>query len=245
MNEDHKLPSDLAGRECRLMKVSTAGAIFVLAMACAAAAGPLPDAPQPRNTAENRRILHLVPAYDVARADAAYHSLRVREKLNLFANDTFDRWTIVKAAADAGIGQAADRPHYGQGGEAYGKRFGAALADGASYNFFTEFAFPAVLRQDPRYFRLGSGSIDGHRLAYALSRVMITRNDSGRNGPNLSLILGGVAATTLSNPYYPERDQTAGYTLVRFGEQMAVVAATNVLKEFWPGIRSKLPKMLQ
>jgi hypothetical protein len=227
------------------MKVSTAGAIFVLAMACAAAAGPLPDAPQPRNTAENRRILHLVPAYDVARGDAAYHSLRVREKLNLFANDTFDRWTIVKAAADAGIGQAADRPHYGQGGEAYGKRFGAALADGASYNFFTEFAFPAVLRQDPRYFRLGSGSRDGHRLAYALRRVMITRNDSGRNGPNLSLILGGVAATTLSNAYYPERDQTAGYTLVRFGEQMAVVAATNVLKEFWPGIRSKLPKMLQ
>ena len=230
----------------RGMKVSTAGGVFVLAMACAvAAAGPLPDAPYPQNSAENRRILHLVPAYDVARADAAYHPLSVREKLNLFADSTFDRWTVVKAAADAGIGQAADRPHYGQGAEGYGKRFGAALADGTSYNFFTEFAFPAVLRQDLRYFRLGSGSTGGHRLGYALSRVLITRNDSGRNAPNLSLILGGIAATTLSNAYYPERDQTAGYTLVRFGEQMAVVAATNVLKEFWPGIRSKLPKKLQ
>ena len=225
------------------MKVSPPG-ILALALCAVAAAAPLPDAPQPQ-TSENRRILHLVPAYDVARADAAYQPLSVRQKLNLFANDTFDRWTVVKAAADAGIGQAADRPHYGQGAEGYGERFGAALADGASYNFFTEFAFPAVLRQDPRYFRLGSGSSGRHRFAYALSRVLVTRNDSGRNAPNLSLILGGLAATSLSNAYYPERDQTAGYTLVRFGEQMAVVAATNVLKEFWPGIRSKLPRKLQ
>jgi hypothetical protein len=223
--------------------------IFFLAVACTVAvAGPLPDAPQPQSketTSENRRILHLIPAYDVARADAAYHSLSVRQKLNLFADDSFDRWTVVKAAADAGIGQATDRPHYGQGAEAYGERFGAALADAASYNFFTEFAFPSLLRQDPRYFRLGSGSSGGHRFAYALSRVLITRNDSGRNAPNFSLILGGVAATSLSNAYYPERDQTVGYTLVRFGEQLAVVAGTNVLKEFWPGIRSKLPRKLQ
>jgi len=187
----------------------------------------------------------VVPAYDVASADAAYKPLDAREKLNLFADITFDRWTVVKAAADAGIGQAADRPHYGQGAEAYGKRFGAALADGASYNFLTGFVFPSVLRQDPRYFRLGSHSSGSRRFIYALSRVLITRNDSGNNGPNLSLILGGVAATALSNAYYPQRDQTAGYTLVRFGEQMAVVAGTNVLKEFWPGIRSKLPKKLQ
>jgi hypothetical protein len=228
------------------MKVKSASAILFLAMTyVVAAAAPLPDAPEAQENSENRRILHLVPAYDVARADAAYQPLTVRQKLNLFANDTFDRWTLVKAAGDAAIGQAADRPHYGQGAEAYGERFGAALADGASYNFFTEFVFPAALRQDPRYFRLGSGSTGGHRFAYALSRVLITRNDSGRNAPNLSLVLGGVAATALSNAYYPERDQTVGYTLVRFGEQMAVVAVTNVLKEFWPGIRSKLPKKLQ
>lgn len=215
-------------------------------MTCAAAsAGPLPDAPQPQNGVENHRILHVVPTYDVARADAAYSSLSVQEKLKLFADGTFDRWTVVKAAADAGIGQAADRPHYGQGGEAYAKRFGAALGDAASFNFFTDFVFPAVLRQDPRYFRLGSGSTGTHRFTYALSRVLITRNDSGRNAPNLSLILGGVSAAALSNAYYPRQDQTVGYTLVRFGEQMAVEAGTNVLKEFWPGIRSKLPKKLQ
>src|SRR5690348_6662232 len=189
--------------------------IFFLAVACTvAAAGPLPDAPQPQSketTSENRRILHLIPAYDVARADAAYHSLSVRQKLNLFANDTFDRWTVIKAAADAGIGQASDRPHYGQGAEGYGKRFGAALADGASCNFFTQFAFAALLKEDPRYFALGNGSSGSHRFAYALSRVLVTRNDSGGNGPNLSVILGGAVATALSNAYYPERDQTVGY----------------------------------
>ncbi len=230
--------------QCRNMKISSVG-VLTLAMACAASAGPLPDAPQPQNGVENHRILHVIPTYDVAAANAAYTPLSVREKLNLFADTTFDRWTIVKAAGDAGIGQAADRPHYGQGAEGYGKRFGAALGDAASFNFFTQFAFPAVLRQDSRYFRLGSSSTGSHRFAYALSRVLVTRNDSGRTAPNLSLILGGVSSAALSNAYYPARDQTAGYTLVRFGEQMAVEAGTNVLKEFWPGIRSKLPKKLQ
>jgi hypothetical protein len=228
------------------VKIKNLAAIWLLPLGCAfAAAGPLPDAPQPQNGEGSHRILHVVPAFDVSEASAPYHPLHAGEKFKVFANDTFDRWTVVKAAAAAGIGQASDRPHYGQGAEAFGERFGAALGDVASYNFLTEFAFPVVLRQDPRYFRLGDSSSGKHRLAYALSRVIITRNDSGRNGPNASLILGGLGSVALSNAYYPTADQTVGFALQRFGLQMGAVAGANVLKEFWPGIRSKLPKMLQ
>jgi len=228
------------------MKINAMTATSLLLLGCGlAGAGPLPDAPQPQNDEGTHRILHIVPAYDVRQADAAYQPLSAGKKFKVFADDTFDRWTVVKAATAAGIGQASDRPHYGQGAEAFGKRFGAALGDVASYNFLTEFAFPVVLRQDPRYFRLGDSSSGKHRWAYALSRVIITRNDSGRNGPNASLILGGLGSVALSNTYYPKVDQTVGFALQRFGLQMGVVAATNVLKEFWPGIRSKLPKALQ
>lgn len=228
------------------MKINALAATSLFLVGCGlAAADPLPDAPQPQNRAVTHRILHIVPAFDVREASTPYRPLGAGQKFKVFADDTFDRWTFVKAAAAAGIGQASDRPHYGQGAEAFGERFGAALGDVASYNFLTEFAFPVVLRQDPRYFRLGPSSSGKHRWAYALSRVIITRNDSGRNGPNASLILGGLGSVALSNTYYPTADQTVGFALQRFGLQMGVVAATNVLKEFWPGIRSKLPKALQ
>lgn len=227
------------------MKIISLTVLFLALAGGCAFAVPLPDAPLPQDQRENHRILHIVPAYDVEKRDAPYHPLDAGGKFRVFADNTFDRWTLVKAAAAAGIGQASNLPHYGEGGEAFGKRFGAALGDVASYNFFTQFAFPLVLRQDSRYFRLGDNSTTGHRLAYALSRVIVTRNNSGRDGPNASLILGGLASVALSNTYYPKADQTLGFAMQRFGLQMGVVAGTNVLKEFWPGIRGKLPKKLQ
>jgi hypothetical protein len=112
-----------------------------------------------------------------------------------------------------------------------------------SEDFFTSFAFPALFKQDPRYFRLGPGSSGTHRFCYALDRVLITRNDSGSNGPNASFLLGTAAATALSNAWYPDRDRTFGYTATRYGERLAVQGAENVLKEFWPGIRSKFHRV--
>ena len=58
------------------------------------------------------------------------------------------------AAFDAAIAQAtAGHGGYGQGWEGYGKRLGAAVADNESGMLFQRFLFPALLHQDPRYFR--------------------------------------------------------------------------------------------
>jgi hypothetical protein len=214
-------------------------ALALGAIACRAQSRA-PANPEPQPSSE-RRILWLVPAYDVTPASAKYQPLSARQKLHLFTDDTFDRWTIVKAAGDAGIGQLANRPHYGQGAVGYAKRFGAAVGDSVSEDFFTSFAFPALLKQDPRYFRLGPGSTGRRRFIYALDRVFVTRRDTGGSAANFSFIFGTAAATALSNAYYPERDQTVSYTLVRFGERIAVQGAENVAKEFWPGIRKHIP----
>lgn len=205
----------------------------------AGAGGGQATGPETASPQSSKRILYVVPAYDVVPASTAYRPLTAADKLSLFARETFDPFTAVKAAADAGLGQALDRPHYGQGGESYGKRLGAALADSASADFFSNFAFPALLRQDPRYFQSASGH-NSHRFRYALSRVVVTRNDSGQHSFNFSQVLGTLSAAALSNAYYPNRDRTVGYTLGRFGERLAVQAGVNVLKEFWPELRRKL-----
>ena len=47
---------------------------------------------------------------------------------------------------------------------------------------------PAVLHQDPRYFRLGHGTTR-HRLLYAMATSFICKHDNtGKWEPNLSLI---------------------------------------------------------
>ena len=88
-------------------------------------------------------------------------------KFHLFARTAFDPVTLTVVGVQAGITQADNSfPAYGQGWEGYGKRYGSALADNVSSGFFSTYFFPVLLKQDPRYFRLGEGNF-GHRFFIA------------------------------------------------------------------------------
>lgn len=178
-----------------------------------------------------------------------YQQLSKREKFNVFLRSTYSPYTFAGAAFDAGMAQAAGAWYsYGGGMEGYGKRFGASLADMESGAFFGRFLFPVLLHQDPRYLRSTSQKTLP-RLEYALSRVLVTRNDSGTKQPNLSLILSVFAAAGASNTYYPRPERGAGDTAARAGGDFLTGASMNVLREFWPDIRHKFrqhsPKRIQ
>jgi hypothetical protein len=67
----------------------------------------------------------------------------------------------------------------------------------------TEGIFPTLLHQDPRYFRRHEGT-GRSRLGYAISRLFITRTDSGRNQFNYSEIVGSATSLAISNAYYSD-----------------------------------------
>jgi hypothetical protein len=163
-----------------------------------------------------------------------------RQKFRLFLVNTANPFQILFAASQAGFSQAVDTVDgYGQGAEGYGKRFGAFYADKASSEFFGTFLFPSLLKQDPRYFRQETGS-RGSRTKYALSRILITRNDSGHNAPNLSLWMGSLASGALSTAYYPDDDRGVGLVFSRAGVALGSTAGFNLFKEFWPDIKRKV-----
>ena len=92
-----------------------------------------------------------------------------------------------------------------------------------------------MLHHDPRYFVLAHGTFSQH-IAHALKRVVVTPTDAGGQAMNVSGILGPLAAEGLANTYLPDGERTTGQTFERFGIQMAVIAGSNVAKEFWPAI---------
>jgi hypothetical protein len=96
-----------------------------------------------------------------------------------------------------------------------------------------------VLHHDPRYFVLAHGSFS-QRIAHALKRVVVTPTDAGGQAMNVSGVLGPLGAEGLSNTYLPDAERTAGKTFERFGIQMAIIAGSNVTKEFWPMILKTL-----
>ncbi len=196
------------------------------------------DTSQQGSDSEAGRILGVIPDNKIVPShDKSEEPLTVRGKFDLAFKDTIDPFTFVLAGFYAGIAQWDNQyRQYGQGGSGYAKRFGAAYADQAIGNYFTEAIVPAVLHQDPRYFRKGSGP-KLMRLRYALTRTMVTRTDKGREAFNYSEVVGNGIAAGISNLYYPRADRTVGETAEKLGVQVMSDSAFNVLLEFWPDMR--------
>ena len=100
---------------------------------------------------------------------------------------------------------------------------------------------PVLFRQDPRYFRLGKGTSTGHRLGYAMTRILVTKRDRGNLAFNFSEVIGNAGSAAIGNLYYPG-ERNFGDSAVRFGSVMLFDALSAVLREFWPDIRAKVFK---
>ena len=151
---------------------------------------------------EKQRVLGIFPNFFVT-YDPKAPPLSTSLKFQLAWKGSIDPVVILGAGALAGLEQADNYfSGYGQGAQGYGKRFGAAFADVFFGNMFGNAIYPALLRQDPRYFYQGTGTIRS-RAFHAIVSAVVCKGDNGRSQPNYSGILGSLTAGGISNLYYP------------------------------------------
>ena len=200
------------------------------------------ETPPPAAPVDTERILGVIPNYQtVTDPHKAATPLTVKQKFELFAKETIDPFTAGAAVAGAALSQSDnDAPKYGHGSGPYAERFGAAVADVTTQNFFSDAVMSSLLHEDPRYFRLGAEYHFWHRLGYSLSRVAITRTDAGKDRFNYSGVIGMSMGIALSNAYYPASSVNGTEVASRFGTSLVSSALSNILPEFWPDIRQKL-----
>jgi hypothetical protein len=181
--------------------------------------------------AEKQRLMGVIPNFYTSYTfDAA--PLTSKQKILFAVRGTFDPVSMVGVAFGAGIEQATNAyAGYGQGAAGYGKRFAAKFADGRSSDFLTHAVFPSLLRQDPRYYYLGSGSLKS-RLAHAVGSAFFARTDNGLTAPNYSYLLGDFGSAALSNLYYPRANRGAGLVFTNAAVGLAGRIGGNILREF-------------
>jgi len=191
----------------------------------------------------NDRLFYALPNFLTLENVGQVPPLTVGQKFKVVTRGSFDYIQIPWYAALSGISQAENsEPGYGQGAQGYGKRFGAAFADGTIENYMTGAVLPSLLRQDPRFFQSSQGGFL-HRTGYAVSRIFVTRTDSGHQQFNFSEIVGSAVSAAISTySYHPKGDRTLPNTASVWGTQVGYDTITIVVKEFWPDIRRKLSK---
>jgi len=189
---------------------------------------------------QSKRILGIIPNFRAVSANTQLPPLSFKGKLWLATQDTFDYSNVIFVGALAGIAMAGkSQPTFGQGAEGYGKYYWHTFVDGGVENYMTEAIVPEVTREDPRYYTLGQGGFF-KRTGYAVSRLFITRTNSGKRTFNLSEVVGAGAAAGIGNAYYPAQDNQWVKTYQRWGTQVGLDGAFNVLKEFWPDVNQAI-----
>ena len=174
---------------------------------------------------EKQRAFGVMPMFQTVSLANANNipPLRPKQKFHLMLKSSTDPFIFAQDAVLSGIGQARDtndgttvtvhpdgtktytRWGFGQGAQGYFKRFGASYADTVDGNFWGNAVLPVLLKEDPRYYRMGSGSFP-RRFFYSAKTALWCRRDNGTWGPNYANVAGNFISGGISNLYYPSQE---------------------------------------
>jgi hypothetical protein len=205
---------------------------------------------------EKQRAFGVMPMFQTVSLANAKNipPLRPKQKFHLMLKSSTDPFVFAQDAVLSGIGQARDtnsgtktvidpvtgkstqvRYGFGQGASGYFKRFGASYADTADGNFWGNAVLPVLLKEDPRYYRMGSGSF-ARRFSYSATTAVWCRRDNGTWGPNYANVAGNFISGGISNLYYPDEDAGFEKTVIGAMTVTAEGVIGSELIEFLPDI---------
>ena len=194
---------------------------------------------------EKQRILGVVPNFNTVESADNVPPLTPKQKFHLAYKSSIDPFVFVADGFVAGISQAQDsNPGFGQGAQGYFKRFGASYADTVDGTLWGNAILPVLFKEDPRYFRMGTGSFK-RRFLYSASTTVWCRRDNGTWGPSYANVLGNFVSGAISNAYYPAEDRGVEQTLDGALTVTAEGAIGAEFVEFWPDISRRLFKKHQ
>ena len=188
----------------------------------------------------DKRLFGVIPNYRADQAQAVYQPISTREKFQIARSDSFDwpnYFLLVGYTLQSQMAAGASKNH--DGIQEFGEFYSRGLADQVIGNYISEAILPSLLHEDPRFFRRGSGSF-WSRTGYAVSRTFVAQLDNGGKRFNVSELVGNVGVVAITTLYYPE-SQSASGAAQRYAMMLGNDTISNLLTEFWPDIKHRLP----
>lgn len=194
---------------------------------------------------EKQRLLGVMPQFQVVMNGQAA-PLTGKQKWSLALHSARDPFYIGWAfIIGGGWGEIVDsNKGYGWGDKGYFERVGANYADNVDGAIIGNALLPQVLHQDPRYFRMGTGSF-GRRFIHAALSTVECHGDNGKNQANVSNVLGNFIAGGISNLYYPSDERGAKLTVENGISVTLFGALGGQILEFGPDLQRLVSKKKQ
>jgi hypothetical protein len=242
------------------------GLIFMICVSAAAQTKPPAPVPESKGTYSSTAELPDAPSKSRSVAtkgispeekqegqeltvESVFEPLSNQQKFQRFLSHTVSPYTFVSAGINSTWLQINGDPYsYGGGVNGWMKRFAVSMTDTEARAFFSQYFFPMILNQDPRYIPMRKGNLFA-RGWYAATRVVVGRSDNGNAVLNTSYLLSVGASKALSSAYAPPDKRNLEIALLRIVGAYGSDAGSTVLEEFWPDIirlfRNHAPRPLR
>jgi hypothetical protein len=120
----------------------------------------------------------------------------------------------------------------------FGKRYLHREAD-VAISSTLEAGVGALWGEDPRYVRLGSGSLKA-RAKWAIKTAFVAQRRDGRLHPAWGRYVGNTVNNVIENAWLPPSATTVGGTIYRSAAGFASRIGANAWDEFWPDVARRL-----
>lgn len=193
---------------------------------------PIPgSAPQPQQQPckpENRIQLVI--------SSKATGPLSSKDKAKLAIKDFTDPFNLASIVAYSAVAVAVNsHSAYGPGYRGWGKLTGYSLAEDATSDFFSIYAIPSLVHEDPRYRRMPGKPVP-RRILHAITHTFVAQHDHGGNMPNYATLLTYPISAEVSDMYVPGVQTDIKSTAQRVAIGIATDPAGNLVNEFLPDI---------
>ena len=172
--------------------------------------------------------------------DSPQPKLSAKGKALLALDNTFGPQRLGERLFVTGIAQLRGDPYeWGGGTQGFAMRFGSRVAHVGIRNSI-RLGIDVGLKIDPRYDRCECSGFKA-RTGHALRRVVMSRTDSGREIFAIDNFAGAYVTPVIYHTWYPDRLNTANRLVAEGSLSLGWHAVGNVVREFWPEIRSRIP----
>ena len=163
------------------------------------------------------------------------NTLTEKKRFQLYLVNTVGPIPIFGEALAAGISQWGNRPEeWGQGWNAYGKRF----ANNVAYNGVRQsitYGTSVLFHEDNRYFASHKQGF-WPRTGYAVLSTITARRPGGGRSLSVSSVAGVIGASTSASFWGPRSWRGAGNISVNAAFSFGATAGFNVVREFLPDL---------
>lgn len=129
---------------------------------------------------------------------------------------------------------------WGRGGEGFGKRLASQYGQFVLSDLI-EGTVQTIHKEDPRYFRLGSGGVR-RRTIHAVATSFWVRKPGGGHTFAYSLPASVYGSWAIATRWSPPDLQTPGKIVLWGSVGMGIKVSANVFREYWPDIKQRVFK---